>query len=170
MADWELQFIKLRYSEEHMRRLLGPKGTTTFIKINQDMVEDGMEVMIKSSGTDKLKAQKQAMEMAQANLIDPLSFFEDIGASDPKGRVERLLTFQQDPATYMLKYVQDQGTSTKELTDTLLGAGASGNLMQPPSSPSMPPSAQPSQPTPTDTAQVPAAPPVGPPPGSPRNL
>jgi hypothetical protein len=105
MAEWILQFIKLRYTEQHYRRVLGADGTQTYIALSRDMVNDGMEVTISASGVDKLKAKQQAMDMAKLQMIDPLTFFKDLGVADPKGRAEKLLMFTQDPAGYMAKYV-----------------------------------------------------------------
>ncbi len=104
MAGWALQFIKLRYTQEHMRKILGSKGEVTFLRLKQDMIEDGMEVVIKASSTDKLKAQKNAMDMANAKLIDPLTFYQDMGLSDPEGRTAKLMMFNTDPMGYIAKY------------------------------------------------------------------
>ena len=179
IAQWAMQFIKLRYSKEHMRKLLGKKGEVTFVRLNSDLIDDGMEVLIKASGTDKLKAQNNAQEMAKLQLIDPLTFYEDMGLSDPEGRTEKLLTFLSGAAdgyaVYTMKFLQPEN-NTGQLVDQLLGAGATQSLQgSPPVSPAQ--SAQPVaapqapvNPTPTDTAQVPISPPVAPPQGSVRGL
>jgi hypothetical protein len=170
MAQWSLQFIKLRYTKDHFRKLLGDKGLVTFVRINRDMISDGMEVMIKASGTDKLKAQNNAKTMAELKLIDPLTFYEDMGLSDPKGRTERLMTFTVDPATYMTKYVMDMAT-TEAQVDGLLGPGAAQALGGQPPAPAPAPApaapVPPQQPTPDNTANVPITPPLVPQ-GSPR--
>lgn len=176
MASWALQFIKLRYTEDHMRRLLGSKGKVIFIKLHRDMIEDGMEVMIKSSGTDKLKAQRNAMEMAQlgAPFTNPLDFFRDMGIDDPEGRTERGLTFATDPTTYLVKYVMGM-QNTPQMVDGMLGQGSAAALSGQPVAPGAqnpapaPINQQPGAPTPTDTTQVPTAPPAVPQ-GSPRAL
>lgn len=147
MASWAMQFIKLRYTEEHFKRILGDKGAITYIKISRDSVSDGMEVMIKASGTDKIKAQNNAMQMAQAALIDPLTFFEDMGMSDPKGRAERLLTLQSNPAEYMMKYVK--GMTTQDMANALVNAPVQGPQ------PSQPSQALPQSPSPSNTANMP---------------
>lgn len=162
MSQWSLQFIKLRYTEDHFRKLLGNKGSVTFLKLHRDMIDDGMEVLIKASGTDKIKAQRNAMDMAKAGLIDPLTFFEDMDLPDPEGRTERLLTFQNDPATYIAKFVKKM-ENTPAMVDQLLGQGASQQLQQ------TPPVAPPMAPTATDTSAVPVTPPAIPE-GSPRGL
>ena len=118
MAQWQMQFIKLRYTEDHLRQILGAKGSMVYIKLRRDMIEDGMEVMIKSSSTDKLKAQRNSIEMAKLKLIDPISFYEDMGISDPEGRTQKLMMFTTDPMGYMVKYamgLQNTGQMTAAL-------------------------------------------------------
>jgi len=154
MAEWQMQMIKLRYTEEHMRQIAGSKGATTLLRLRRDIASDGMEVTTKSSTTDKLKAQKQALDMANAKLIDPLTFYEDMDMSDPEGRAEKLMLFTIDPATYMTKYIMGL-----ENTPALIGAL---NGSQPaPQLGSAPLNVPPQNPTPVNTQQVPAQPPIG---------
>lgn len=169
MAQWALHFIKLRYTEDHFRKLSGARGSVTFVKLNRDLIEDGMEVTIKASGTDKLKTQKTAMEMAGMQMIDPVNLFRDMGLSDPEGRAEDLMMFTTDPASYIAK-IKGLGSTPQELAATLKGIPQQGQM--PPSAPptpeaqGMPPVGQPS---PMDTTNI-APTPVGPPEGSPRLL
>jgi len=111
MAMWAMQFIKLFYTDEHIVRVVGPEGTTTFQQITQDSVEDGMEIIVSASGVDKLMAKREAYERARLGLTDPLSFFIDVSASDPKGRTEKLLMMQTAPELYMQKFVMNQTTN-----------------------------------------------------------
>lgn len=108
MANWEMQFIKLFYTEYHMRRILGPDGRYLSLKLHRDLVDDGMEVIISASGSDKLKAEQRAMDMAKMKLIDPFRFFSDIRASDPRGRTIALMSFMMNPQMY-LQDVQNGG-------------------------------------------------------------
>jgi len=149
MAQWVMQMIKLRYTEEHMRKILGgTKGTATFIALKSDMIEDGMEVHIKASGTDKKRRQNNALEMARLKLIDPLTFYEDMDMSDPQGRTEKLMMLQTDPQGYMMKYVMNM---TPEQ--------ASAALMNQP--PTVVPGEQPVNPSPVNTEEIPVEPPLG---------
>lgn len=181
MSRNELHFIKLRYTEDHFRKLSGTRGTTTFIKLNGDLIEDGMEVTIKASGTDKLKTMKTAMDMAGMQMIDPLSFYRDMGLSDPEGRTENLLMFTADPASY-LAMVKGLGANTQQLVNTLQSQGnisTQPNQGMPTSAPTVSPVAgigqspgpvqSQGQPSPTNPSAMPAAA-VGPPPGSTRML
>ncbi len=105
MARAILQLIKLRYTEEHFVRLIGEEGKVVFQRLHRDMIQDGMEVTITASGVDKIQRQNQAMDMAGLQLIDPLSFYEDIGIKNAQERTKRLMTFLTSPDQYMLEYV-----------------------------------------------------------------
>jgi hypothetical protein len=105
MARAALQMIKLRYTEDHLRTLVGTKSQTVFQTITQDLVEDGMEVVVAASSTDKLERSLGADERARLQLTDPLSYFEDKGLSDPEGRTEKLMMFTLNPQMYFERYV-----------------------------------------------------------------
>ena len=158
MAQWSLQLIKLRYTEAHFKKYLGRSGSMTFMKIRGDMIEDGMEVMIKASGTDKLKTKNMAMDMAKMQLTDPLTFFEDLGVSDPEGRTEKLLTLQTNPQEYLARFVMKMGNNPQQMGQALNG--------MPPAPQGQPPAPapmeQPQLPSPQDTSQMPAEPPAMP--------
>jgi hypothetical protein len=166
MAMWALQFIKLRYTEAHFRKILGNKGSATFLKISRDQVSDGVEVRIKSSGTDKVRIQKTASDMAALKLIDPLNYYKDMNLSDPEGRTEMLLTFNTDPATYLTKYVLKL-PDTQVQVDALATGGQLGPESQVAATIDQ---SSPQVPSADNTASIPTEPPTTPPQGSPRVL
>ncbi len=175
MACWALQFIKLRYTVNHWRKLLGMAGDVVFLKLNQNMIEDGMEVMIKASGTDKLKAQNNALDEAKIEMIDPVNFFRDMGHKDYEQRAAMLIAFMGlkagDP-TYELKYVKSLD-SAGAIADALMEADTEAQPpanAQPGTPAPAPAQAQaqtpaaafnqpaPQQPTPTNTSAIPEVP------------
>lgn len=110
MARWAMQMIRLFYTEGHMRRLLGKDGDVSFQKITSDSVEDGQEIIVSASGVDKMQTKREAMEMAGMQLIDPLTFFIDMGMDNPKDRAKKLLLFMSSPELYMQNYIEDRDT------------------------------------------------------------
>lgn len=181
MAEWSMQFIKLRYTIDHFRDILGIAGEAIYIKLNRNMISEGMVVKIKASGTDKLRAQNNAMEMAKMQMTDPYSFYVDMGLSDPEGRTTKLILAKTDPITYLQKVVKGVNTSAalaqmlmnKEqipppATSTQPGVPNVPQLPQP--SMAGPQGGMPQNPTPQNTVQAPVAPPTGPPAASPRIL
>lgn len=188
MADWAMQFIKLRYTEDHFKDILGVAGTVIWLKLNRNMIADGMIVKMKASGTDKLRAQNNAMDMAKMQMIEPFTFYTDMGLSDPEGRTEKLILSKTDPIAYLQKVVK--GINTSEALAKALMNNSAQELQQqqmgatpqlPPTAPGAPagPAASgtplqvqpvPQNPTAGNTSAVPIAPPQGAPTGSPRGI
>jgi hypothetical protein len=163
MAEWQMQLIKLRYTEEHMRQIVGPKGSATFIRLRRDTASDGMEVTIKSSTTDKLKAQRNALEMAKlgAPYTNPIDFFRDMDVNDPEARAERGMEFATNPAGYIAKYIMGLKDTTA-MVNQLMGSGQTIGAMVPgTTSPASNLNVPPQNPTVANTANVPAQPPLG---------
>lgn len=186
MGEWALQLIKLRYTKDHFKEILGVAGEIVYVRLNRNMVREGMIVKIKASGTDKLKAQNNAMQMAKLGMIDPVQFYRDMGLSDPEGRARQVMLWMTDKQGYMLQYIEGLDTSQAQ-AEALIQAGvqatnpqptapvgAGSPMAQPPQMAMAPPSAMevqgPQGPQPGNTANIPAQPPVGAPEGSPRNL
>lgn len=107
MVRAALHMIKLRYTEEHMRKIIGRDGSVVFQSLTSDMIEDGMEVEVFASGTDRVMRERKAYERAGMNLTDPLTFFEDTDSSNPKERARRLMLYLSDPASYQMQVIED---------------------------------------------------------------
>lgn len=168
MAQWQMHWIKLRYTQDHLKQILGAKGAVTYVRLRRDMVSEGMEVMIKASSTDKLKAQRNAMESAKlgAPFTNPLDFFQDMDMNDAEGRTERGMMFAIDPMGYFTKYILGLNTTQQQA-----GALNVAPAPQMPASQGQPvQQGQPQNPTAQNTSVVPSAPPTTPPMGSPRGL
>ncbi len=170
MSEWRVHFIKLRYSEDHFVDIVGSQGSETSIKLRRDLVQEGMKVMVKASSTDKLKAQRNAMETAGlgAPFTNPLDFFQDMDMNDAEGRTQRGLLFSLDPQGYYVKYgmsINGGQEMAQALTQQDAAANAQmGGRVQPEAT-----TVPPTGPTPEDTTQVATTPPMIPQ-GSPRTL
>lgn len=111
MANWDMQLMKLFYTETHFIKLLGQDGAWLTSKIHRDFLEDGMEIVISASGSDKLKAEQRAVDNAKIKMTDPFRYFKDTNQSDPRGRTLALMTFLMNPQAYMLD-VKNGGDGT----------------------------------------------------------
>lgn len=106
MAEALLHMMKLRFTEEHFIAALGQEGAEVFNRFVNDIDDDGVEVEIFASGTDKLKAERQAKEEAALGLIDPVSYFKDTGRSDPEGRAEKMFLWETNKEMYFERYIK----------------------------------------------------------------
>jgi len=146
MAGWAMHQIKTRYTKEHFRKILGKKGEWVFLQVHQDFVEDGQDVMIKASGTDKLRKQNNALNLAKMGQIDPLSLYEDMDLDDPEGRTAKMIAFKSDMPLYLSAFVETAATSTPQLAQKLMALTQQGQA-----SPGQPPGAS-GQPNPNGPA------------------
>lgn len=126
ISGWLLQFIKLRYTEAHYTRAMGIKGKEAYLKISSDSVEDGMQVAIKSSGSDKQRAENNAKDLAKLGKIDVLNLYRDMRLSDPEGRAEMWMTEQADPVSYLEKYILKVPLTPMPLSTDVVQTGAPG--------------------------------------------
>lgn len=131
MAEASMQMIKLRYTKNHLFRLLGDKSEMILKTLSQDLVEDGMEVQVSASATDKMRRKREAYELAKITMIDPLTFYEDIEAPDPKGRAEKLLDFTLSPPNYYAKWILDKDTAAGQAEAIGATPGAPPGAPQP---------------------------------------
>lgn len=165
MAEALLQLMKLRYTPQHFERLIGKKGDDLHDRLTSDIIEDGMEVSIHASGTDKLKAERQAKEEAQLGLGDPVSYYKDTGRSDAKTRAEMGFLYKVAPALYYKLFIKNQSVENvaNEVTtqnQKNLSAAQGQSTAGP-----MEVNTQAMSPSPTDTTNIPTTPQ-----GSPRGL
>ena len=109
MAGWSMQFIKLFYTKEHFRDVIGKDGESLYLAITQDIVEDGMIAEVSASGVDKLMRKRMAVENMNAGVSDPLSYYEDTEQSNPKERARRAMLFKTAPQLYYQEYLAVEG-------------------------------------------------------------
>ncbi len=129
MSDWAMQMMKLFYTETHFEKILGKEGQMVFQKINRDMIEDGMEVEVSASSVDKLRRKSEAFQLVGMAMIDPVTFFRDIEASDPEGRAKALMLFQTQPQMYFQQYIE--GRSVEQMAQELPQMPLEGPLLSP---------------------------------------
>ena len=88
---------------------------------------------------------ENAQNMVNLNMIDPLTYFQDMGLSDPEGRAERLFLKETNPEMYYQRYILKKDMT--QMADQVAGQVGetlpTQGLEQPPVLPS-----------PTDTSNI----------------
>src|SRR3990167_10697037 len=164
-----LHLMKLRYSEEHFKRVAGiDEGKYLHLRLTNDSIDDGMEVTVKASTTDKLRAERNAQQMASLGMIDPYYFFKDLGIPEAEARAEALFLYTTNPALWVEKYAKgkDIAALAAQVTQAV---GTPASLAVQDSPPSAAAGVQPPiAPMAKDTSAIPETPMV--PQGSPNML
>lgn len=116
-----LHMMKLRYTEEHWKKLVGlEEGKYLELRLDNDSIDDGMEVLVTASTTDKLRAERNAQGMAQLGFTEPLSFYKDMGIPNPEKRAEMLFLKETQPNLYFQKFILKKDIG--EMADQVLAA------------------------------------------------
>lgn len=105
MAQWAMQFIKVFYTKNHYKEIVGKDGESLYQAINQDYVDDGMVVEVSASAVDKMMRKQLAMQNAKLQMSDPLTFFKDTDQSNPKERARMAFLFNKAPQMYYQEFL-----------------------------------------------------------------
>ncbi len=146
MAQWSMQFIKLFYTEDHLREVVGKDGGELYATINQDVVDDGMVAEVSASGVDKMMRKRLAFETFKLNASDLLSFYEALDVENPKEKARRAFLQQTAPQVYYTTYLapEDEGVAgpVQPGMPPMGGQPPMPGGMQPPTSPMQQPMIQ----------------------------
>lgn len=122
----KLQMMRVYYTDDYWFAQKGADGNFDFIMLNSDSVDPGVRISVQADSTlpvDKESIRAQANVSASAGMIDPLTYFIDLGVPDPEIRVERLMRYRIDQYTYMQSVEQGMDNNDAEVDIMLLTAG-----------------------------------------------
>ena len=98
--DWQMQFIKVRYTESHFVKLMGAGRATQTLEFMQDDIEEGIEVKVipgQIFPEDRLYKSERAFEALKAGLIAPISYFEAAGFDNPAEEAKKMEMYKVNP-------------------------------------------------------------------------
>lgn len=105
------QLVKVYFGKKRIITIIGEDRQRTFGEFNRDSIEEGLQIRV-IPGTlipeDKASRQQKALTLANSQLIDPISLFEDLGYKNPEKRAERLYQWLNDPIALFPELQQGQ--------------------------------------------------------------
>lgn len=132
-AEWTMQFIRLFYTKDHMREIIGKDGDSVFQAINQNFVSNGLVVEVSASAVDKMLRKQLAVQNMKMGVGDLLSYYEDTNQSNPKERAYRAFLQQTSPQMYAQQYLmpdqQQQPQQPPAGQPTLPGQAPAGGIV-----------------------------------------
>lgn len=123
------QMMKVYYTEEHWFKASGEDGQFDFIMMKQDLIEDGVDIMVEAGSTmpmDKAAQSDFASNLAKLGMIDPLTLYEVGGGAplpSPKKMLERLMAFKTDPMAFAGMASKDEFDRNALMDIQILNAG-----------------------------------------------
>jgi len=113
-AQWTMQFIRLFYTKDHMREIIGKDGDSVFTAINQNYITDGLVVEVSASAVDKMMRKQLAVQNMKMGVGDLLSYYEDTNQSNPKERAYRAFMQQSSPQMYAQQYLMPESNASNK--------------------------------------------------------
>ena len=97
-----VQLISVWYKKKELIRVLNKDNIVEFMEMWAWNVEDGMLITVipwTLIPEDKVSKRASALQLAQVQMMDPITLMEVMGIDDPKWKAERLFKWNQDPAS-----------------------------------------------------------------------
>jgi len=98
--NWQLQFMKINYTESHYTKLLGKETAMRVIEIMQDNLEDGIEIKVipgQIMPVDRVYRAETAKELVVAGMITPLQYFEAAEFDNPMETAKQIEMYKVSP-------------------------------------------------------------------------
>jgi hypothetical protein len=93
MAAWEMQFLRLFHDDNRPPYRIQKEEETDFVELNRKKIETDIQLIVKASGTDKATLRANALQLLDAQAIDPYTLMEDLDLPYPRERMRRLKAF-----------------------------------------------------------------------------
>ena len=102
--NWELQLIKVRYTETHYTKILGRDRALRIIQTMQDDISDGIDVQVipgQIMPKDRVYRAERALEGVKNGFVIPLTYFEEAEFDNPMETAKQLEMYKVSPFTVL---------------------------------------------------------------------
>lgn len=110
------QMIKIHFEKDQYIPYLGEDGTSIQMKIDKDVVKEGVKIRVRQGSTitkDKVSLSREAIVLWQNKAIDPITFFERLGDPRPYRTAKRLFQWTQNPTSLFQEVQAEIDAATK---------------------------------------------------------
>ena len=168
LYNWEMQMMSVKYKESHYAKVLGEKNGKKLFNEIGEAVKKGLKILVKPGSTlptDRISQRDDAIELAKADKIDDITFFERMDFPNPREAAKRLFLQNKYPEKLFPDLMKELEADAKKKMDKGEGDGTIPPPADAPPPPVVTPGTTAEQPL--FTAQGAVAPPVAPPPVEP---
>ena len=138
LYNWEMQMMAVKYKEKHYAKVLGEKNGKKLYEEIGESVKKGIKILVKSGSTlptDKVSQRSEAVELAKANKIDDITFFERMDFPNPREAAKRLFMQIKYPEKLFPDLMKELEKDAKKKFDEGKGDGT----IPPPADAPLPP-------------------------------
>ena len=115
--NWELQMIAVKYKEDHYTRVLGDEDGKKAYEKMKEGIKKRIKITVKPGSTlpvDKLTQRNEAIELAKADKISDLDFFERMDYPNPREMAKRVFLQKNKPEMLYPDLVKEMEEDAKK--------------------------------------------------------
>lgn len=131
--NWWVQLIYVYYDQPHVAVVLGDAKSKEYIELQKDELVGKLLVSVREGSLipkDPMVKRNEAIDLAMAGLLDPITLFERLDFPNPKKTAEMLVMYKTDP---MMLFPELQQVAQQQMAPQGMPAeeGAMGAEMPP---------------------------------------
>jgi len=103
LFNWMVQMMTVYYDEKRTSAVIGAEGELSEVTISKELFQaynKEIRVSVKEGSLipkDPMSEANEALTLAQANLLDPITMFDKLDYPDPQKKAKRLFLWQTAP-------------------------------------------------------------------------
>lgn len=108
--NWQIQLMYVYYDQPHTAAIVGEAKSQEYFSLSNQQFGPELTVTVKEGSLipkDSLTKANQAIDLAEAGLLDPLTLFTRLDDANPKEVAGRTMLYNTDKMAYMQKYFPD---------------------------------------------------------------
>lgn len=143
--DYTLQMMYVYWKEPHWISVVGPDNAAQVVSLEaSEFPQDRKFIVTVQNGSmipkDELSIYNEAQAQWEAEVIDPLSYYEKLKDTNPQDKATKLLIYKSNPIQYMQMFLQPKPEATAAMQPQIPEQTQGGGT--PPSAVPQPQSAQ----------------------------
>lgn len=106
------QLMMVYYDEPHMASIIGQERAAEVVMISSQDFDRRLTVTVKEGSLlpkDSFSKRQEAVELASAGLLDPITLYERLDFPNPRDAAKRLVMFKIDPLSIFPELATPQG-------------------------------------------------------------
>lgn len=108
--NWMVQLMYVYYDQPHTAAIVGEAKAQEYFQLSNAQLGPELTITVKEGSLipkDSLTKANQAIDLAEAGLMDPLTLYTRMDDANPKEVAGRTMLYKADPMAYMQKYFPD---------------------------------------------------------------
>lgn len=110
--NWFVQLMMVYYDEPHIASIIGNEKAAEVVELMASDIDRALTVTVREGSMlpkDSFSKRQEAVELASAGLLDPITLYERLDFPNPREAAKRLVMYKLDPLSIFPDIAPPQG-------------------------------------------------------------